>query len=249
MAFVKDDNTDRTSSEDPDVIDAEYSVEKSQEIEKKVKPGHVEVPGAREPSSGAAPGFFTVYKKGQGYWTRICTAIASAFFVVVTANFVWQELRPWIIPALTPENATSEQSLKAIMLAGRITAGLSVAIAISLSYVLWRMMNKPSNVDFLIATDSEMKKVNWTSRRELIGSTKVVIVFMILIAALLFTLDMYFTRVFHLFGVLDADSPVWIYVDKGLGLGTKGKVTLDVLSGTIVFGGAAWAVYGTIRGR
>ena len=43
-------------------------------------------------------------------------------------------------------------------------------------------MNKPTNVDFLIATDSEMKKVNWTSRKELIGSTKVVIVFMFLIA-------------------------------------------------------------------
>ena len=43
-------------------------------------------------------------------------------------------------------------------------------------------MNKPTNVDFLIATDSEMKKVNWTSRKELIGSTKVVIIFMFLIA-------------------------------------------------------------------
>ena len=47
-------------------------------------------------------------------------------------------------------------------------------------------MNKPSNVDFLIATDSEMKKVNWTSRKELIGSTKVVIIFMFLIALFLF---------------------------------------------------------------
>ena len=45
-------------------------------------------------------------------------------------------------------------------------------------------MNKPANVDFLIATDSEMKKVNWTSRKELIGSTKVVILFMFLIAVL-----------------------------------------------------------------
>ena len=27
------------------------------------------------------------------------------------------------------------------------------------------VINKPTNVDFLIATDSEMKKVNWTSRR------------------------------------------------------------------------------------
>ena len=46
-------------------------------------------------------------------------------------------------------------------------------------------MNKPSNVDFLVATDREMKKVNWTSRKDLIGSTKVVIVFMFLIALIL----------------------------------------------------------------
>jgi preprotein translocase SecE subunit len=50
----------------------------------------------------------------------------------------------------------------------------------------WWLMNKQDNVDFLIATDSEMKKVNWTSRKELIGSTKVVIVFMFLIAMFLF---------------------------------------------------------------
>ena len=53
-----------------------------------------------------------------------------------------------------------------------------------LSLLVWRLMNKPSNVDFLIATDSEMKKVNWTSRKELIGSTKVVIFFMFVIAVL-----------------------------------------------------------------
>jgi len=40
------------------------------------------------------------------------------------------------------------------------------------SFIAVRMMNKASNVDFLIATDSEMKKVNWTSRRALIGTTK-----------------------------------------------------------------------------
>ena len=50
-------------------------------------------------------------------------------------------------------------------------------------------MNKPANVDFLIATDSEMKKVNWTSRKELIGSTQVVIMFMFLIALFLFAVD------------------------------------------------------------
>ncbi len=61
-------------------------------------------------------------------------------------------------------------------------------------------MNKPTNVDFLIATDSEMKKVNWTSRKELIGSTKIVILFMFFIALFLFLYDLFFQLIFYLSG-------------------------------------------------
>jgi len=57
-------------------------------------------------------------------------------------------------------------------------------------------------VEFLVATDSEMKKVNWTTRKELIGSTKVVIIFMFIIAMFLFTCDLIFGAFFHLVGVL-----------------------------------------------
>jgi len=64
------------------------------------------------------------------------------------------------------------------------------------------MMNKPTNADFLIATDSEMKKVNWTSKKELIGSTKVVIIFMFLIAFLLFAFDIVFGYIFYWLDVL-----------------------------------------------
>ena len=42
-----------------------------------------------------------------------------------------------------------------------------------------------------------MKKVNWTSRAEIFGSTKVVIVFMFLVAAvLLFAFDLLFGTLF-----------------------------------------------------
>jgi preprotein translocase SecE subunit len=47
-----------------------------------------------------------------------------------------------------------------------------------------------------------MKKVNWTSRQELMGSTKVVILFMFVIAAFLFAMDLFFGYVFYLIGVL-----------------------------------------------
>jgi len=74
-----------------------------------------------------------------------------------------------------------------------------------MSLLSWYLMNKPSNADFLIATDSEMKKVNWTSRKELIGSTKVVILFMFLIAILLFVIDILFGYLFY--GITVLKSP------------------------------------------
>jgi preprotein translocase SecE subunit len=80
-----------------------------------------------------------------------------------------------------------------------IVAGLFAVLYAALA---WRLMNKPGNVDFLIATDSEMKKVNWTSKRELIGSTKVVIIFMFTIAIILFVLDLLFNTVFYWIRVL-----------------------------------------------
>ena len=66
----------------------------------------------------------------------------------------------------------------------------------------WYYLNKPKVVDFFIATESEMKKVNWTSRREIIGSTKVVIIFMFLIAFFLFFVDLFFAYLFYLIKVL-----------------------------------------------
>ena len=69
--------------------------------------------------------------------------------------------------------------------------------------VFW-VMNKPTNADFLIATDSEMKKVNWTSKAELWGSTKIVILFMFLIAAMLFSFDIIFGYFFYFIKVLES---------------------------------------------
>jgi preprotein translocase SecE subunit len=62
-------------------------------------------------------------------------------------------------------------------------------------------LNKRVN-DFLIATEGEMKKVNWTSRKEIIGSTKVVIVVVVSMSVLLFVVDIFFMGFFTAIGVL-----------------------------------------------
>jgi len=148
-------------------------------------------PESRPAASG--PGFFTVYKKGQGYWTRLGTVIAAGLLGALTAFNLYH----WI-PALIDLGSTPAAQARERQIALGVSGGLFVVYAV----LIWRVINKSSTVDFLIATDSEMKKVNWTSRRELIGSTKVVIVFMFLIATFLFVVDVVFGYLFYLINVL-----------------------------------------------
>ncbi len=150
-----------------------------------------------------AAGFFTIYKKGQGYWTRMGTALGAGLIIALTVWFFYQQLPVWLTPGFTPDPATPAQRTAAFATARNVTLGICTAMLIGAGLLAWRLMNKPSNADFLIATDGEMKKVNWTSRRELIGSTKVVIIFMFLIAFILFGIDIIFGYFFQLIRVLD----------------------------------------------
>jgi preprotein translocase subunit SecE len=136
-------------------------------------------------------GFFHIYKKGQGYWTRMGTAGAATLIAALTSNFLYRELPVWLNSMGV---ATDRSKTMAIYIIAAFLAAFGLL-------VFW-LMNKPNNADFLIATDSEMKKVNWTSRRELIGSTKVVIIFMFLIAFILFAFDIIFGYLFYFMGVL-----------------------------------------------
>ena len=146
-------------------------------------------PQQREPEAG--PGFFHIYKSGQGYWTRMGTALGAGLIAALTANFLYQNMPIWLQGGGVP--ATRSKAVAIYIIAALLAAfGL---------LVFW-IMNKPGNADFLIATDSEMKKVNWTSKKELFGSTKVVIIFMFVIAILLFLFDIIFGYLFYGIGVL-----------------------------------------------
>ncbi len=88
----------------------------------------------------------------------------------------------------------------------RSTVQAVVAIAIGLGGggILFWVLNKPRIVDFMIATESEMRKVNWPTQRELVGSTWVVICGTALIAIFLTLINIGFFRLFNIIGILDA---------------------------------------------
>jgi preprotein translocase SecE subunit len=153
-------------------------------------------------------GFFHIYKPGQGYWTRMGTAGGALLIAALCLNFMYRELPAWIRPffdnsdKITDVAAKSAAGVYASMMAGRVTLAICGVFLAGFALLVYWLMNKPSNADFLIATDSEMKKVNWTSKKELWGSTKIVIIFMFLIATMLFSFDIIFGYIFYFIGVL-----------------------------------------------
>jgi len=82
-----------------------------------------------------------------------------------------------------------------------VTAGAIMLIGAICLYIF--VGAKKGTVEFLIATDGEMKKVNWTTYREVKGSTIVVIVATFLIAGFLFGVDTLFAKIFSAIGVLE----------------------------------------------
>lgn len=169
----------------------EEQAEQEGQRERRPQPAAESRPAAQAKPKASRSGFFTIYKKGQGYWTRMGTAIGAGFLGLVIAFELYNQ-----IPTFLPGGADAAQRDK------RIALGVSLGFLAAFSLWAYWFTNKPSTVDFLIATDSEMKKVNWTSRRDLIASTKIVIIFMLIIALFLFGCDLLFGAFFHLIGVL-----------------------------------------------
>lgn len=129
-----------------------------------------------------------VYKSGQGYWTRMISAVAFGLLLTYGAFWIW---------AKAGAGASVTQKYVAGSVALVFLAGLG-------SVAFWLLGRNPRSVDFLVATEAEMKKVNWSTRREVMGSTGVVITTMLAIAIFCFVCDRAFALGFMQIGVLDS---------------------------------------------
>ncbi len=113
-----------------------------------------------------------------------------------------------IAPAGTPIDGASEieqrqgiEAFNKIYLQGGVAIGVIALGAIFLLFLCYA--NRPT-VDFLIATENEMKKVNWSTRREVFGSTWVVITISVLIAIVLLSADLLFSSFFRAIDLLES---------------------------------------------
>jgi preprotein translocase SecE subunit len=83
-------------------------------------------------------------------------------------------------------------------------AGVGLLLLLSSILIYYYVAVRPGSAEFLIATDGEMKKVNWSTRRDVMNSTLVVILWAFLLAGGLFIVDGIFATLFELIGVLQA---------------------------------------------
>ncbi len=76
-----------------------------------------------------------------------------------------------------------------------ITLTLPLLLLVVAGWFAWRLVNWPTFGDFLIATEAEMNKVSWTTRRRLYQDTIVVLVTVVLLTVFLFVLDVAWIKV------------------------------------------------------
>jgi preprotein translocase SecE subunit len=132
------------------------------------------------------------YKPSQG---RLVRRLTMAGIIVLVASGVWaldsnKSLRgDWKIrlPFTTDLMLPDHQLVATLLPDIRYTIPL-LLLAGGL-WLAWRAVNYPTFADFLIATEAELNKVSWTSRRRLIQDTVVVLVTLFLFTVFLLVVD------------------------------------------------------------
>ena len=120
---------------------------------------------------------FDIYKRGQGKYTRLCSAFGIAIIAGLGCLQLYKKLQAGDL---------------GLWIETMVPAGLLVVLAL---LIFW-LANKPSIADFMIAAEGEMKKVSWSSRQEIAVSTFIVFVVVIIMAVLLGTTDISFRTFF-----------------------------------------------------
>ncbi|MBG83932.1 MAG: preprotein translocase subunit SecE [Phycisphaerae bacterium] len=130
-----------------------------------------------------------IYKSGQGYWVRLMSAIGFGVIVALGLIWLWKQIE-------TIDFGIESTYAQVI--------GILVAAGIFGILGYWLIGIKTGSVDFMIATEGEMKKVNWSSKAELTRSTMAVIGLTLIVALFCWGVDVVFALIFRVAGVLQS---------------------------------------------
>ncbi|MCI0377863.1 MAG: preprotein translocase subunit SecE [Gemmataceae bacterium] len=155
------------------------------------------------------------YKPTQGVRVRRGTVIAilivgAAGLITMMSQrrFGSDRLAPnnweWTIPfTYNPDT----EAMLTLPLMFKVHLVLPILLGAVIVWFAWRVVNLPAFADFLIATEAEINKVSWTSRKRLVQDTIVVLVTVFLLTAFLFFIDILWIKVLSWkpIGVLQVD--------------------------------------------
>jgi preprotein translocase subunit SecE len=143
---------------------------------------------AKQPSRGRFMPFLSNlartdrYKPSQGKNARLWTAVGLG---VVAAAGIYTAYNRYFIDM---------QRLPSVL--------WPTGIALVAAWIIWRVLEFPPFVDFLIATEAEMLKVSWTNKDELQRATIVVLMTVLIISLFLAGVDVVWSLLLKMIGVL-----------------------------------------------
>jgi len=147
-------------------------------------------PRPKRPEAPAGGIGLRIYKPGQGYYTRVGTAVGIGVLVFAGARFLFTEV-----------GGLMAQGSKYLL---PVQYGVATGFMLIMGAVIYWLVGRSRKAnDFFIATEGEMKKVSWSSRKEVVRSTKVVIVTVIIMGVFLFLADIMFMLFFSSIKVLE----------------------------------------------
>ncbi len=126
---------------------------------------------------------FSIYKRGQGKYTRLYSAFGLAIIAGLGCLRLYEKLQ-------AADFGLGQKG--ALWVATMVPTGLFIVLSL---FIFW-LVNKPSIADFMVVAEGEMKKVSWSSRKEIAVSTFIVIVTVIIVALLLGFFDFTFELIF-----------------------------------------------------
>lgn len=121
-----------------------------------------------------------IYKRSQGRITRQITFAAVALAILATC---------WRL-----SDTMSEMGPK-------YSIGIPGFLFFLGLWISYRLVNFPAFADFLIAVEAEMNKVSWPTRGELIRSSLVVLVVILVLTGVLFVFDSGWRLIFNRLGI------------------------------------------------
>ena len=127
--------------------------------------------------------FFAIYKPGQGKWVRWGTVAGMGILAALGTYWV----------------GYSDPNIAQLGRIGQLSA--AVVWVLLWVWVTFWFVNSPKYGEFMIMTESEMRKVSWPSRKEVVTSVKIVIILTLLMGVMLGLVDIGFIWLFRLLGL------------------------------------------------